>query len=457
MRNILILLVFIFVFVSCGVEDEETGDTGSAVNDSDNGNSGDSGNTGDTGNTGNSGDSGNTGDSGNSGNTGDTTVDPVCGNGSKESGEACDDGADNGKYDFCKSDCSGPGERCGDEIVQPSEEVCDANRLKCNEIEGMGYVNDAEVLCTGFCDAWIVTDCKCAAGFEKGEGGKCIDIDECVKETDNCAEEGSICTNTEGSFTCVCADNFEGDGLTCAFCDQNDKCGAGCSACEGETLFCMDNKDKTSRCVECYETSQCNTEAGEFCTALNKCSLCPLPLTLATWDKDADGNASDEGWTKEGAWVANNSRMEWGSSTKYNSKYTHNLVYGAETVLTHCANSGISFTISLNDDISWDSESGTDKNQRLYVECSGDGGASWISMTPPTLPDAQTKNSGCTTYYCDGHKTIDRTFAATSQTWTFPAGCLAPKGKVRFRADGSSAWELRNPGWTVDTVEMKEF
>ena len=450
MRKILMSLILVFIVAGCGVEDDIectdsidcpgtqvcidgvcVDDTGNSGNSGDSGNTGNTGNSGDTGNTGNSGDSGNSGNSGDTGNTGNTGDTGNSGN----SGDTGDTG-------------SGPA--CGNEIVD-GDEVCDGNRLKCNEIEGMGYVNDAEVLCTTFCDAWITTDCKCAAGFEKDADGLCVDIDECVKETDNCAAEGSECTNTEGSFTCTCAENYEGDGLVCTFCDQNDKCGAGCSACSGDTLYCMDNGDSTSQCVECYQADQCDTVAGEFCTANHVCSLCPLPLTVATWD------SGDDGWTKDGAWVNKNSKMEWGSSTKYNSSYTHNLTYGTETVLTHCVNAGVSFTISLSDDTSWESESGTDKNQRLYVECSGNGGTDWVSMTPPTLPSAQTKNSGCTTYYCDGNQSVDRSFSAVAQTWMFPAGCIAPNALIRFRANGSSAWELYTPGWTVDTVEMKEF
>lgn len=469
MKKFLILLFFAFLLFSCGNSDEGCTDSiecpGSQIcedgvcvdKDDSTGDSSDTGNTSDSGNTGDSGDSGNSGnsgDSGNSGNTGNSNQSSVCGNGIKEAGEICDDGENNGRYGFCKSDCSGPGDRCGDEIVQPEREVCDGNRAICSEMEGMGYVNDAEAFCTTFCDGWVTTDCKCATGFEKDEYDNeiCKDIDECLQETDNCTKDGGVCVNTEGSFECECAENYEGDGLTCEFCGDNDKCGADCSPCQEETPNCMDNGDGTSQCVECYKDEQCDTEAGEVCTALNKCSLCPLPLTLATWDGD-----DDEGWSKEGAWRRESKKMLWGSSNKYSTKYSHNLVYNEKINLTHCVDAGISFEIGLNDDINWEGEAGTDKNQRLYVECSGDDGANWVNMIPPTLPDAQTKSKGCTEYYCDGNKNVDRTFSMTEQIWKFPSDCLAPGGKVRFRADGTSAWELQSVGWMVDTVEAKEF
>lgn len=477
MFKFLISLVFVLVFVASCVEDErecavpadcgdgftcinevcveDTGDTGNTGNTGDTTDTGDTADTGDTSDTGNTGDTSDTGDTSNTGDTADTgntgNTGPECGNGVTENGEACDDGENNGAYGYCKADCLGKGERCGDDIVQSAYEVCDGNSIKCNEIADMGYVNEAEVICTAFCDKWVLTDCKCATGYEKNAEGKCVDTDECVKGTHDCAAEGSVCTNTEGSFTCACAGNYEGDGKTCTFCDQNDKCGAGCSACAAPTAYCKDNGDKTSQCVQCTETAQCNTGIGEMCNSLNECNDCPFPLTAATWD------SGDDNWTKQGLWTNSSGKMVWGSSNSQNSSYTHNLTYGTALILTGCENSGMTFTISLNDDTSWSSESGTDKNQKLYVECSGDGGANWVSMTPPALPSEQTKNSGCTTYYCDGNQSIDRTFSAVSQTWMFPADCLKADGRIRFRANGSTAWDLQNPGWTLDSVELKEF
>ena len=46
------------------------------------------------------------------------------------------------------------------------------------------------------------------------EQGSCIDINECNGEPSPC-DVFADCTNTEGSFACVCQDGFEGDGLLC--------------------------------------------------------------------------------------------------------------------------------------------------------------------------------------------------------------------------------------------------
>ena len=41
------------------------------------------------------------------------------------------------------------------------------------------------------------------------------DIDECVIATHSC-DRNAMCTNSEGSFDCVCFPGFTGDGLSCS-------------------------------------------------------------------------------------------------------------------------------------------------------------------------------------------------------------------------------------------------
>ncbi len=50
---------------------------------------------------------------------------PVCGDGVIEGDEACDDGDDNGGYEQCAFDCSGPGPFCGDGSTDAGFEQCD--------------------------------------------------------------------------------------------------------------------------------------------------------------------------------------------------------------------------------------------------------------------------------------------------------------------------------------------
>ncbi|MGB1277140.1 MAG: hypothetical protein ACPG77_15455, partial [Nannocystaceae bacterium] len=58
--------------------------------------------------------------------TDDTAPEGVCGDGVIDDDEACDDGPENGNYEACAEDCSGPGPSCGDGVLQPLDgEVCD--------------------------------------------------------------------------------------------------------------------------------------------------------------------------------------------------------------------------------------------------------------------------------------------------------------------------------------------
>ena len=42
-----------------------------------------------------------------------------------------------------------------------------------------------------------------------------LDVDECSEESDDC-DSNADCTNTDGSFTCVCKTGWTGDGTTCS-------------------------------------------------------------------------------------------------------------------------------------------------------------------------------------------------------------------------------------------------
>ena len=53
--------------------------------------------------------------------------------------------------------------------------------------------------------------CECDPGFT-GDGQECDDFNECLEQTDDCADSAT-CTNTEGGFECACPPGTIGDPL----------------------------------------------------------------------------------------------------------------------------------------------------------------------------------------------------------------------------------------------------
>lgn len=65
---------------------------------------------------------------------------PVCGDGEVQTGEACDDGVNDGGYGGCEPGCAAPGPRCGDGEVK-GPEACDDG----NDVEGDGCNTDCVI------------------------------------------------------------------------------------------------------------------------------------------------------------------------------------------------------------------------------------------------------------------------------------------------------------------------
>ena len=42
------------------------------------------------------------------------------------------------------------------------------------------------------------------------------DVNECLNSTLNGCHENATCTDTIGSYECVCLEGFDGDGLNCS-------------------------------------------------------------------------------------------------------------------------------------------------------------------------------------------------------------------------------------------------
>lgn len=164
--------------------------------------------------------------------------------------------------------------------------------------------------------------------------------------------------------------------------------------------------------------------------------------------------SGDDGWGRDGLWRRESGAMVAGSSLKYSSSYTQNLTYGANIDLRSCGQATLSFRVRLDDDYSSsysEENDKTDKSERLYVQCSGDGGANYTNMTPSPWPANQ---SACGDSYCAGKYGLNRGFPWTAQTLAIPASCLTRSARFRFQAKGANVWRLQNPGWYVDDVTV---
>ncbi len=232
--------------------------------------SGDPGTGGVAGGTGGSaGKGGNGGKSGNGGSGGSagTTTEPFCGDGTRDTGEACDDGNDeaaDGCTDCARDtgfSCSGNAPTvcapiCGDGLVVGAEALaggCDDNGQEPNDgcsatctVEDGWSCSDMPSKCTEGCGDGVVdpgegcddgdtmTGDGCAAcavelGFTcdnvAGQKSRCTDIDECTDGDFDC-DPNADCENRPGGYDCNCRDGWDGPGDTCTDINEceNDTC-----------------------------------------------------------------------------------------------------------------------------------------------------------------------------------------------------------------------------------------
>lgn len=254
---------------------------------------------------------------------------------------------------------------------------------------------------------------------------------------------------------------------TCVACDTATACGPSCVACSGTTPSCggaaigcqcatsPDSCGGTSSyctggaCAACGPSACGNgrCDCGETTTTCpNDCGpACPTALSLGTFDAGTDGWTFDGLWRRDGGGY-----MVAGSTSKYSSSYTQNLTSGSNVDLSGCTTATLGFSVRLADDPNYYNK-GSDKSERLYVQCSGDGGGTWTNLTPSPWPANQ---SACSTSYCSGSWSTDRSFPWTAQAITLPAACLTTAVRFRFQAKGSNVWNLQNPGWYVDSVKV---
>ncbi|XP_035681935.1 uncharacterized protein LOC118419592 [Branchiostoma floridae] len=116
--------------------------------------------------------------------------------------------------------------------------------------------------------------CVCGSGY-RGDGVTCTDVNECLYGTDNCHAQAT-CTNTEGSFSCVCGSGYSGDGMACTDVDEcadgTDNCHAQATCTNTEGSFsCVCGSGYSGDGVACTDVDECadgtdNCHAEATCT-----------------------------------------------------------------------------------------------------------------------------------------------------------------------------------------------
>jgi len=107
--------------------------------------------------------------------------------------------------------------------------------------------------CTNTVGSFI---CLCPQGWE---GANCeLDINECEAATNPCLNGGS-CTNTEGSYTCSCPDNWT--GLNCEI--DVDECAADVDPCQNDSPCINTDGSYQCLCNNGWGGQNCDTDYDE--------------------------------------------------------------------------------------------------------------------------------------------------------------------------------------------------
>ena len=124
-------------------------------------------------------------------------------------------------------------------------------------------------------------DCKCPIGYDHTVDIGCEDIDECSLGTNDCHAITEKCVNTEGSYECVCADGFK---PARRFALTGEVFGAGCIDVD-ECLINTDQCGDFSTCENTYGSYDCvcldgyvHTDSTNLtCEDDNECDDNPCP------------------------------------------------------------------------------------------------------------------------------------------------------------------------------------
>ena len=147
----------------------------------------------------------------------------------------------------------------------------------CTNIdECTGDPCDTNAACT---DTEGSFECVCNAGYS-GDGINCADDNECAGEgTGNNCDSNASCTNTDGGFECACNTGYNGDGILCVDIDEcrdaadnNCDSNASCSNTDGG-FDCTCNTGYSGDGTSCVNDDECAGEgSGNNCDSNATCT-----------------------------------------------------------------------------------------------------------------------------------------------------------------------------------------
>jgi len=135
-------------------------------------------------------------------------------------------------------------------------------------------------------------DCTCIDGYYSlntppGRSGDCLDVNECLVDTDNDCHQNATCTNLvpPDRFSCACNAGFVGDGLSCSIpdecADQTHNCDprAECTKEPGQTGFACNCTTGYTDVMTPDGLTFAALIPGLACTDIDECLITPSVCT----------------------------------------------------------------------------------------------------------------------------------------------------------------------------------